>query len=198
MPRNKDHTKRNPNPTENIVKERKRNAKSVNKKIKNKISSRMIPIEKEETIESSQRSISTINDKKYIKKGLHNSNTDEELNEQKKKYNKHRKSISSYNRRKKVVNSARLSGTKALDDRLEINKKAFSNLVKEIANTIYPEQGIKFSLRGIAALHAASEDYLIGLFEDAYLCALHARRVTLMKKDIVLARRLRGDYIKYS
>ena len=40
--------------------------------------------------------------------------------------------------------------------------------------------------------------YLIGLFEDSYLCALHAKRVTLMKKDMILARRLRGDFYKYT
>ena len=104
----------------------------------------------------------------------------------------------SYNRRKKVVNSARLSGTREMKDKLEINKKAFSRLVADITNTMYPNQGIKFSLRGLAALHVASEDYLVGLFEDSYLCALHAKRVTLMKKDMTLARRLRGDLIKYT
>ena len=71
-------------------------------------------------------------------------------------------------------------------------------MVKEITNPIYPGQGIKFFLRGIVALHVASEDYLIGLFEDSCLCALHARKITLMKKDISLSRRLRGDFIKYS
>ena len=63
---------------------------------------------------------------------------------------------------------------------------------------MFPGHGYKFSLRGIAALHIAAEDYLIGLFEDSYLCALHAKRVTLMKKDMTLARRLRGDLLKYS
>ena len=104
----------------------------------------------------------------------------------------------SYNRRKKVVNSARLSGTREMKNKLEINKKAFSRLVADITTTMYPNQGIKFSLRGLAALHVASEDYLVGLFEDSYLCALHAKRVTLMKKDMTLARRLRGDLIKYT
>ena len=122
---------------------------------------------------------------------------EEELIKEKKIYNKQRKSMISFNRRKKVVNSARISGTREMEDKLEINKKAFSKLVYDITDTIFPEQGIRFSLRGIAALHVASEDYLIGLFEDSYLCALHAKRVTLMKKDMTLARRLRGDMIKY-
>ncbi len=43
------------------------------------------------------------------------------------------------------------------------------------------------------ALQEASEAYLIGLFEDTNLCAIHAKRVTIMPKDIQLARRIRGD-----
>ena len=97
-----------------------------------------------------------------------------------------------------MTNSTRISETREMKNKLEINKKAFSKLVAEITETMFPEQGIRFSLRGIAALHVASEDYLVGLFEDSYLCALHAKRVTLMKKDISLARRLRGDLVKYS
>ena len=104
----------------------------------------------------------------------------------------------SYNRRRKVINSARLSETREMKNKLEIGKKSFSRLVCDITETMFPNQGIRFSLRGIAALHVTSEDYLIGLFEDSYLCALHARRVTLMKKDMSLARRLRGDFMKYT
>ncbi len=45
----------------------------------------------------------------------------------------------------------------------------------------------------MSALQEATEAYLVGLFEDANLCAIHAKRVTIMKKDIELARRIRGD-----
>ena len=45
----------------------------------------------------------------------------------------------------------------------------------------------------VLALQEASEAYLVGLFEDANLCAIHAKRVTLMPKDIHLARRIRGE-----
>ena len=45
----------------------------------------------------------------------------------------------------------------------------------------------------VLALQTASESYLVGLFEDAKLCAIHAHRVTVMKKDIDLARRIRGE-----
>ena len=43
------------------------------------------------------------------------------------------------------------------------------------------------------ALQEAAEAYLVGIFEDTNLCALHANRVTVMKKDMDLARRIRGE-----
>ena len=79
-----------------------------------------------------------------------------------------------------------------MKDRLEIPKKSFVKLVGDITEDLFPGEGYRFSLRGISALHVAAEDYLIGLFEDSYLCALHAKRVTLMKRDMSLARKLRG------
>ena len=42
-------------------------------------------------------------------------------------------------------------------------------------------------------LAVSSEAYLVGLFEDTNLCAIHAKRVTIMPKDIQLARRIRGE-----
>ena len=200
MPREKKETKKNLNPTSQVVKERK--SKTVNNKNKRKTSK--ISNGKEE-----KRSQSNKNNKKDKSKekedekqseetNSNNKDEEEELEKEKKAYNRKRKSMISYNRRKKVINSARLSGTREMKNKLEINKKAFSRLVANITDTMFPNQGIRFSLRGLAALHVASEDYLVGLFEDSYLCALHAKRVTLMRKDMTLARRLRGDLYKYS
>ena len=45
----------------------------------------------------------------------------------------------------------------------------------------------------IFVFQEASEAYLVGLFEDTNLCAIHAKRVTIMPKDIQLARRIRGE-----
>ncbi|GLD45839.1 histone H3, embryonic-like protein [Lates japonicus] len=45
----------------------------------------------------------------------------------------------------------------------------------------------------IRKLPSACEAYLVGLFEDTNLCAIHAKRVTIMPKDIQLARRIRGE-----
>lgn len=37
--------------------------------------------------------------------------------------------------------------------------------------------------------------YLVHLFEDSNLCALHAKRVTIMQRDMQLVRRIRGDFM---
>jgi histone H3 len=50
-----------------------------------------------------------------------------------------------------------------------------------------------FQYTAVLALQEASEAYLISLFEDTNLCAIHAKRVTIMPKDIQLARRIRGE-----
>ena len=74
---------------------------------------------------------------------------------------------------------------------LLIRKLPFQRLVREVA------QDFKFNLRfqshAIMALQEASEAYLTALFEDANLCAIHARRVTIMPKDMQLARKIRGE-----
>ena len=45
----------------------------------------------------------------------------------------------------------------------------------------------------VDALHEASENYLVGMMEDANLLAIHAKRFTIQPRDIQLARRIRGD-----
>ena len=52
---------------------------------------------------------------------------------------------------------------------------------------------LRFQAQALLALQEAAESYLAGLFEDANLCAIHATRVTVMKKDMDLARRIRGE-----
>ena len=51
----------------------------------------------------------------------------------------------------------------------------------------------KFNALIHSIFQEASEAYLVGLFEDTNLCAIHAKRVTIMPKDIQLARRIRGE-----
>lgn len=64
-------------------------------------------------------------------------------------------------------------------------------LVREIALEF--KQDIRFQSMAVLALQEAAEAYLVGLFEDTNLCAIHAKRVTIMSKDLLLARRIRGD-----
>ena len=81
---------------------------------------------------------------------------------------------------------------------LLIRKLPFQRLVREIASDSEviksPLCGkVRFQSAAIMALQEATEAYLVGLFEDSNLCAIHARRVTIMPKDIQLARRIRGE-----
>merc|ERR1712083_359471 len=74
---------------------------------------------------------------------------------------------------------------------LLLRKLPFQRLVREIAGNFNTE--LRFQSSAILALQEASEAYLIGLFEDTNLCAIHAKRVTIMSRDIQLARRIRGE-----
>ena len=74
---------------------------------------------------------------------------------------------------------------------LLIRKLPFQRLVREIAQDFKTD--LRFQSTAILALQEASEAYLVGLFEDTNLCAIHAKRVTIMPKDIQLARRIRGE-----
>ncbi|KAG5400503.1 hypothetical protein IGI04_015110 [Brassica rapa subsp. trilocularis] len=74
---------------------------------------------------------------------------------------------------------------------LLIRKLPFQRLVREIAQDFKTD--LRFQSSAVAALQEAAEAYLVGLFEDTNLCAIHAKRVTIMPKDIQLARRIRGE-----
>ena len=82
-----------------------------------------------------------------------------------------------------------------------IRKTPFNKLIKEISQEyrICPEGPgtpsiqVQFQLTALAALQEAAENYLVGLFEDMNLLAVHAKRVTVMPHDIRLALRIRGD-----
>ncbi|KAE8808524.1 histon H3 protein [Hordeum vulgare] len=74
---------------------------------------------------------------------------------------------------------------------LLIRKLPFQRLVREIAQDFKTD--LRFQSSAVSALQEAAEAYLVGLFEDTNLCAIHAKRVTIMPKDIQLARRIRGE-----
>lgn len=74
---------------------------------------------------------------------------------------------------------------------LLIRKLPFQRLVREITQDY--KYDLKFQSTALLALQEAAEMYLVGLFQDANDCAIHAKRVTLMPKDIALARRIRRE-----
>ena len=74
---------------------------------------------------------------------------------------------------------------------LLIRKLPFQRLVREIAQEFKTD--LRFQGSAVLALQEAAEAYLVGLFEDTNLCAIHAKRVTIMPKDVQLARRIRGE-----
>jgi histone H3 len=74
---------------------------------------------------------------------------------------------------------------------LLMKKLPFQRLVREIAQNYAAD--LRFQSTAILALQEAAEAYLVGLFEDTNLCAIHAKRVTIMPKDMQLARRIRGE-----
>merc|ERR1712086_1007525 len=74
---------------------------------------------------------------------------------------------------------------------LLIRKLPFQRLVRDIAGNF--KNDFRFQSSAVLALQEASEAYMVGLFEDTNLCAIHAKRVTIMPKDMQLARRIRGE-----
>ena len=74
---------------------------------------------------------------------------------------------------------------------LLLRKLPFQRLVKEIAFKI--NENLRFAANAVRAIQEATEDHIVRVFQDANLCALHAKRVTVLPKDVTLARRIRGD-----
>ncbi|KAJ7665525.1 histone-fold-containing protein [Mycena rosella] len=85
---------------------------------------------------------------------------------------------------------------------LLLRKLPFARLVREIASEMttdmndnyMPGADLRWQSTALMALQEATEAYLVHLFEDANLCAIHAKRVTIMQRDIQLARRIRGEW----
>jgi histone H3 len=67
----------------------------------------------------------------------------------------------------------------------------FQRLVREIAQELKTD--LRFQGFAVFGLQEAAEAYLVGLFEDTNLSEIHAKRVTIMPKNIQLARRIRGE-----
>mmetsp|Transcript_19606 Transcript_19606/g.26589 ORF Transcript_19606/g.26589 Transcript_19606/m.26589 type:complete len:108 (+) Transcript_19606:113-436(+) len=74
---------------------------------------------------------------------------------------------------------------------LLLRKLPFARLVREV-QLQFTNQQFRWQGDALLALQEAAEAHLVHLFEDANLCAIHAKRVTIMPKDMQLARRIRG------
>ncbi len=68
----------------------------------------------------------------------------------------------------------------------------YNNFTNFRSLTREEDKEFRWTSKALEILQSVTEDYIINLMEDAYSCALHARRVTLMRKDLQLARRIRG------
>ena len=90
---------------------------------------------------------------------------------------------------------------------LQIRKLPFTRLVWELTQEIIKQLGMKghfeaggshirYQTDAIWVLQEAAEAYLIDLFEDTNLCAIHAKRVTILPKDMQLAQKIRGETLK--
>jgi len=74
---------------------------------------------------------------------------------------------------------------------LLIRRLPFSRLVREV-QTLFFRKPYRWQADAMLALQEAAESHIVGLFEDANLCTIHAKRVTITPKDMQLARRIRG------
>lgn len=74
---------------------------------------------------------------------------------------------------------------------LLIRRLPFARLVREV-QTVFFRKPYRWQAQAMLALQEAAESHIVGLFEDANLCTIHAKRVTIMPKDMQLARRIRG------
>lgn len=77
---------------------------------------------------------------------------------------------------------------------LIIRREIFQNVVKEI---LMETRISNISVGAMEALHEAAEDFIVGLFEDTNLCAIHAKRKTVRPSDIRLATRMRAKFYEH-
>ena len=75
---------------------------------------------------------------------------------------------------------------------LLLPRAPFQRVVRSICMEI--DSSLRCQAQALIALQEAAEAYLVGVFEDANLCCIHARRVTIRKQDMELARRIRGEH----
>lgn len=75
---------------------------------------------------------------------------------------------------------------------LLLRKRSFCRLVREITQ-LNLGKDMRYQSNALFALQEAAEAYLVSVFEDSNVCAIHAKRLTIYPRDMVMARRIRGD-----
>jgi histone H3 len=80
---------------------------------------------------------------------------------------------------------------------LVLRKLPFQRLVRQIAEDEKLIPDLRWQSAALTALQEAAEAFLVKNMEDSNLCAVHAKRVTIMPKDITLARRINGDLVEF-
>ena len=97
---------------------------------------------------------------------------------------------------KRKIHEARMQGRLVKPHRYRAGTVALKDIRHYQGSTALLIQKLPFQSAAILCLQEAAEAYLVKLFDDANLCAIHARRVTIMLKDILLARRIRGERVE--
>ena len=143
--------------------------------------SRVTSIVKRDVYESDNEESEWIREKSVVSSGLLRNQPGDPVEPQKRK---HKSGTVALREIKKFQKSTDLL----------IRKLPFARLVREIVQEEFGNDAdYRWQSVAILALQEASEAYLVHLLEDTNLCAIHAKRVTIMQKDIHLARRLRGE-----
>merc|ERR1712157_152012 len=73
-----------------------------------------------------------------------------------------------------------------------VRKAPFQRMVRDFTSKIRDD--MRYQAQCLSALHEAFENYIVGLFEDGLLAANHAKRVTVMPRDINIVGKLRGRF----
>ncbi len=76
---------------------------------------------------------------------------------------------------------------------LLIRKLPFMRLVREIGQDF--NQDLRWTPDALGCIQEAAETYLVRLFEHSQLCSIHAKRITIMRKDMQLALRIRDELV---
>ena len=71
-----------------------------------------------------------------------------------------------------------------------VRKLPFQRLVRHLVEKRNPK--VRMQTAALYVMQQATEAFVVSLFEDTNLCAIHAKRVTVMQKDLQLAKRIRG------